>query len=55
MPLPANQTDQPGMRIMAREPQGSQWKTLDRDLKRIVQMESATAYVSRPLDRKSVV
>jgi len=34
---------------MAGNPQGSPWKTLDRDLKRIVQMESATAYVSRPL------
>jgi len=34
---------------MIRKPQGSPWKTLDRDLKRIVQMESATTYVSRPL------
>ena len=34
---------------MVRKPQGSPWKTLDRDLKRIVQMEQATAYVSRPL------
>lgn len=34
---------------MARKPQGSPWKTLDKDLKRIVQMEYATALVSRPL------
>jgi inorganic phosphate transporter, PiT family len=34
---------------MVRKPQGSPWKTLDRDLKRIVQLEQATAYVSRPL------
>jgi inorganic phosphate transporter, PiT family len=34
---------------MARDPQGSPWKTLDKDLKRIVQLEAATAYVARPL------
>ncbi len=34
---------------MTRTPQGSQWKTLDKDLNRISQMEMATAYVSRPL------
>lgn len=34
---------------MAGKPRGSPWKTLDRDLKRIVQMEYATAPVSLPL------
>ena len=34
---------------MARDPHGSPWRTLDKDLKRIVQMEAATAYVARPL------
>lgn len=31
------------------EPSGNQWKTLDRDLDRIGQLERATHYVSRPL------
>ncbi|MEN8893928.1 inorganic phosphate transporter [Planktotalea arctica] len=34
---------------MAEDPLGSQWKTLDRDLNRISQLEMATAYVSRPM------
>jgi len=34
---------------MANEPQGSQWKTLDKDLNRISQVELATTYVARPL------
>ncbi len=34
---------------MAKDPLGSQWKTLDRDLNRISQLEMATAYVSRPM------
>ncbi|MEP5154999.1 inorganic phosphate transporter [Planktotalea sp.] len=34
---------------MAKNPLGSQWKTLDRDLNRISQLEMATAYVSRPM------
>jgi len=36
-------------RRMAQEPLGHPWKTLDRDLNRISQVEYATAYVSRPL------
>lgn len=31
------------------QPEQNQWKTLDKDLKRIVQMEEATAFLSRPL------
>ena len=34
---------------MANEPQGSQWKTLDKDLNRISQVELAATYVARPL------
>ena len=34
---------------MSDTPRGSQWKTLDRDLNRISQVEYATAYVARPL------
>ena len=34
---------------MAQEPLGHPWKTLDRDLNRISQVELATAYVARPL------
>ncbi|MGB7319541.1 MAG: inorganic phosphate transporter [Planktotalea sp.] len=34
---------------MAEDPLGSPWKTLDRDLNRISQLEMATAYVSRPM------
>ncbi|MGB3243334.1 MAG: inorganic phosphate transporter [Sulfitobacter sp.] len=34
---------------MGKAPQGSQWKTLDTDLNRISQVESATAYVARPM------
>lgn len=34
---------------MAKDPIGSQWKTLDRDLGRISQLEHAASYVSRPL------
>ena len=34
---------------MAKPPLGQQWKSLDRDLGRIVQLEQATAYVSRPI------
>ncbi|EDQ03954.1 Sulfate permease CysP [Sulfitobacter indolifex] len=34
---------------MASEPQGSQWKTLDKDLNRISQVELAATYVARPL------
>lgn len=34
---------------MAQTPKGSQWKTLDKDLNRIGQIEYATAYVSRPM------
>ena len=34
---------------MATEPQGSQWKTLDKDLNRISQVELAATYVARPL------
>lgn len=34
---------------MAENPLGSQWKTLDRDLNRISQLEMAAAYVSRPM------
>ena len=34
---------------MTKDPQGRPWRTLDKDLKRISQMEYATAYVSRPL------
>ena len=34
---------------MGKAPQGSQWKTLDTDLNRISQVESATAYVGRPM------
>lgn len=31
------------------QPEQNQWKTLDKDLKRIVQLEQATAFLSRPL------
>ena len=34
---------------MAEDPLGSQWKTLDRDLNRISQLEMATNYVARPM------
>ncbi|WP_439142995.1 inorganic phosphate transporter [Planktotalea sp.] len=34
---------------MAENPLGSQWKTLDRDLNRIGQLEMATNYVARPM------
>ena len=34
---------------MGAEKRGSQWKTLDKDLNRISQVEYATQYVSRPL------
>jgi PiT family inorganic phosphate transporter len=34
---------------MAKKSTDRPWRTLDKDLKRIVQMEHATAYVSRPL------
>ncbi len=34
---------------MATAPKRNQWKTLDRDLKRISRLEQATQYVSRPL------
>ncbi|MFN3207722.1 MAG: inorganic phosphate transporter [Roseovarius sp.] len=34
---------------MAETPKSNQWKTLDKDLGRISQIEYATAYVSRPL------
>ena len=34
---------------MAEDPLGSQWKTLDRDLNRIGQLEMATNYVARPM------
>jgi len=34
---------------MADNPLGSQWKTLDRDLNRIGQLEMATNYVARPM------
>ncbi|WP_293446839.1 inorganic phosphate transporter [Planktotalea sp.] len=34
---------------MAKDPLGSQWKTLDRDLNRIGQLEMATNYVARPM------
>jgi len=34
---------------VAKPPLGQQWKSLDRDLGRIVQLEQATAYVSRPI------
>lgn len=34
---------------MAQDPLGSPWKTLDRDLNRISQLEVATGYVARPM------
>lgn len=34
---------------MARTPKGSAWKTLDKDLNRIGQIEYASAYVARPM------
>ena len=34
---------------MAETPETNQWKTLDKDLNRISQVEYATSYVSRPL------
>lgn len=34
---------------MAKKPIGQQWKTLDKDLNRISQVEYATTYVARPL------
>ena len=34
---------------MAEDPLGSPWKTLDRDLSRISQLEMATTYVARPM------
>lgn len=34
---------------MSEDPLGSQWKTLDRDLNRISQLEIATNYVARPM------